>query len=161
MRKKKRLNPTMSLLLNSLVDMLTILLVFLLKSYSASPELNVTLPGLEIPTSHSDKDPETTLTIIVTQNSINIEKKTLAQIKDWEIVGIAKEELLIPELYNYLKNEAENQKYLASLRGREFEGKISLIADKRMPFYLLKKIMYTAGQAEFAIFKFATFREES
>lgn len=159
-RRKKRLQPAMTIMLNSLVDILTILLLFLLKSFSVSPELNVNLPNLTLPASTSDKTPETTLSIILTKDKIVINDKTIATIKDWQISGIKKEDLLIPGLYEYLKKEAEKQKYLAKLTGKKFDGKLTLLADKDMPFYILKKIMYTAGQAEFSLFKFATYKEE-
>ncbi len=159
-RRKKRLQPVMSLMLNSMVDMLTILLVFLLKSFSTQPELNVNMPNLTLPVSSSDRTPEVTASIIVTKDKIVYGDKVIAKLNNWNVENMKEEEFLIPGLYEALTKEAEKQKYFARLRGEEFEGKLTLIADKGMPFLLLKKIMYTAGQAEFALFKFATYKEE-
>jgi len=147
--------------MTSLIDMFTIILVFLLKSYSAV-ELNVTPSQyLSLPVSISSKMPEDTLVVTVAKNAIVVEGKPVAEVNRYgDVVGMDPEDIVIAPLYAVLKSHSDRLKARAEKFGTNFEGEITLQGDKEIPFKLLKRVMQTAGKAEFGEFKFATYKTE-
>ena len=62
---------------------------------------------------------------------------------------------MIDPLYDSLTEAVDHQKKVQKYNKQsKFEGIITVIADRHVPFGLLTKVMYTAGQAEFSKFKF-------
>ncbi len=145
----------------NLIDMFIIIIIFLLKSYSASTEANiVTSPGLKLPLSSTDRDIKEYVNLTVTEDGIFVERKVVAKIVNGNIEGLKPQDILIPTLYDELEKRRE---YIEKIQmynpNVEFKGEINLIAHKSIPFLILKKIMFTAGQAGFGEFKFVTQKE--
>jgi len=145
----------------NLIDMFVIIIIFLLKSYSASTEANIVVsPKLKLPLSSTDKEIKEFVNITVTKDEILVEKKPVARIVDGKIEGIPQNEFLIPTLYDELMKRKEKilkvQEYNPDV---QFKGEINLIAHESVPFSIVKKIMFTAGQVGFGEFKFVTQRE--
>ena len=149
------------LTINSLMDAMTIILIFLLINYSVDP-LKVDFPDLQLPASTTEVNPEQSAAVIITEKSIIVSDKEVVPIKDGMVDKVFKagEEtaLRIEPLFEALIKEATNQKQIASLRGGKFQGLITVIADRKVPYRLLTEVLYTAGQAEFAKFKFAVMK---
>ncbi len=64
---------------------------------------------------------------------------------------------LISLLYERLLEKAETAKDLAMRTGSEefeFKGEILLQCDKRLPFSVIREVMFTAVQAQFGNFRF-------
>ena len=134
------------LLITPLVDMLTILLIFLLINFAASGRL-MYLGDLYLPFSTSQLDLELSAEIAVTQEEMFLDGfPFLRNVK--EITESP--DLMIEPLYSALvekadafkEKELEDQNYI-------FVGKIVIQGDKSIPFRLLKKIIYTADRADF------------
>lgn len=149
------------LTINSLMDAMTIILVFLLINYSVDP-LKVDFPDLQLPASTTDINPEQTAAVVITEKSIIVSDKQVVPIKDGLVDKVFKSgdetSLQIEPLFEALNNEASNQKQIAQLRGGKFQGLLTVIADRKVPYRLLTEVLYTAGQAEFAKFKFAVLK---
>lgn len=156
-----RLTGEVTLTLTSLMDIFTILVIFFLKSFSVQPESNVTLSDkLKLPVSTSEKTIKQAVNLVISKDMIVVEGKPVMRVIEWEPEGTRREELMIEPLYTALKKESDKIKYIATFNEAvEFKGEINLIADKDIPFSLLKKILYTAGQAEFGEFKFTAMKE--
>ncbi|MFZ3071823.1 MAG: biopolymer transporter ExbD, partial [Thermodesulfobacteriota bacterium] len=59
----------------------------------------------------------------------------------------AGEELLIEPLYARLKKEAEKTLFIAGVNpSLELSREVVILGDRRIPFNLLQKVMYTCGQ---------------
>jgi len=147
--------------INSLMDILTIMLVFLLKSYATDP-INIT-PGsdLDIPKSSSMLKPEATVMVTVSKSAIIVDNQPVLVIKDGKVEAAQKrggeDGYFIIPLNKVLVDAAEKKRRLASVNPTvEFKGVCTLVMDKETPYRLLAEVMYTAGQAEFKKFKFAT-----
>lgn len=140
----------------SLIDIFVILTIFLLKSYSAQPESNVTVsPKLRLPLTTSEKHVTELINIVISKDIISIEGKTVSALEDGNIRGIKPEELMVPPVFEALQKEKEKIEYLSKYNPEiEFKGEINLISDKEIPFSVLKKILFTAGQVGFGEFKF-------
>ena len=147
--------------INSLMDILTIMLVFLLKSYATDP-INITPgPDLDIPKSSSMLKPAATVMVTVSKSAIIVDNQPVLVIKDGKVEASQKrggeDGYFIIPLNKVLVDAAEKKRRLASVNPTvKFEGICTLVMDKETPYRLLTEVMYTAGQAEFSKFKFAT-----
>lgn len=161
-RKKvrKRAAQDMELNITSMMDMFTIILVFLLKSYSTDAETKIDQsPSIQLPTTVASMIlEENAPSVIITKHAILVNgSKTVAAVKNWHVEGLdPAQPYLIPGLLKALSKIAERQKFIAAHNpGMEFKGLIVVQADRHMPADLLTKVMYTVGQAEYAKIKLA------
>ena len=99
-RAKKKKNAQVSLKLTSMIDMFTILLVFLLKSFSAEGQIMTVTKDLKLPESSAQKSPQPASIVAITNEYILLDGKQVASIADEMISN----ELLISGLANELKN---------------------------------------------------------
>ena len=148
-------NEEMHLNITSLIDVLTILLVFLLKSYSAEPEGAVTISDeIKLPTSASrQKINENTTAVTITKSAVLVDNKTqVATIgPDWTIEASNPDNPFeIEPLITALSEVAEKKDYIASNNPNfEFDGKIVIQGDEAMPSRVLAAVLYSVGQAGF------------
>ena len=124
----------------SLMDIFTILVFFLLASSSNVQVANSKL--VELPNSIADQKPREALVILVSQEDVYVQGKSVVSVESI----IAQNESSIPEL----KSELE---LLKSLRRYEIEPEggheVIISADKGVPFGTLKKIMSTCTEEGF------------
>jgi len=157
--RKKHNKPKRSidlgLNLTSMMDMFTIILVFLLKSYSATGNLIAIPKDYKLPESIAEQNPTVTVNISVKYDEFDPEKSAII-VGDYRIgydvisrVMADKRSFLIPELKQILVEEAKKEKLVKRAAGKEFEGLVNIIGDKNVPYSLLLKIMSTCGQTEF------------
>lgn len=135
---------TFALRLTSMIDMFTILLVFLLKSYSAEGQIMTITKDLRLPESTATKPPSVASVIAITREWILLDGRPIEAIKTIE----SSNTLLIEKLYNELRNLRTLTEGLGQLSESMtgFRGTIAIQGDKDIPFSLLKKIMLTCGQ---------------
>ncbi len=151
--------------ITSLMDIMTIILVFLLKSYSVSP-VNVTpTEDLQLPISNAKLDPVEAVPITISKNYILVDDKPVVEVKNGKVDASEKSDgesgFLIDKVYNALKENAEKQKTIAQYNdAQQFKGMALLIADESTPYRLLTEVLYSAGQAEFGNFKFVVLKKE-
>lgn len=160
-RKKKRdYGKPMPFSMNSMLDILTIILVFLLKSYSASP-VNITqAEDLKLPESMSTLKPEDTVTVALSKRNLMVDSQPVVEVRDGKVDASAKRDgehsYFITPLYDALFEKAENARNVAKYNPDvDFKGRLMMVADSATPFRLLSEVMYTAGQAEYSQYKFA------
>lgn len=142
--------------ITSLLDILVILLVFLLKNYSAS---NVTLnipENISLPRSDSQEVNTESVVVQVSSERIWVDDKEVlnsntAKSKIYDDGGRR-----IISLYNELVEKKNSFKLLekATGGGQEFSGNVSLVVDKKIEYSYLKKLMYTCASAGFKEYKF-------
>ena len=141
--RRRRGQGDFRLRLTSMIDMFTILLVFLLKSYSAEGQIVTLSKDLRLPDSTAEKPPISTPIIIVTQEWLLLDDEQLVQIAE---VARSKALEILP-----LKKRLQEKRALAERLGRMdaalgFKGNITIQGDREIPFRILKKIMYTCGR---------------
>ncbi|RME30007.1 hypothetical protein D6792_02320 [Candidatus Parcubacteria bacterium] len=130
-----------------MIDMFTILLVFLLKSYSAEGQIMSVAPDLRLPNSTAQKSPETTSIIAVTNEMILLDGNPIARVD--EVMKDTKQ-ILIPALLKDLATKRKISEKIGEIHSDiGFTGKISIQADKELPYLIIKKIMFTCGRVGF------------
>lgn len=140
-RKERKLN--LSLRLTSMMDMFTILLVFLLKSFSAEGQIVTVANDLTLPHSSSTKRPKASPIIAITKEWILLDDKPLVKVRE---VG-KRTDLLIPELDQALQFSRSVAEGLGRQdAGLGFHGVVDIMGDREAPFALIKRVMFTCGK---------------
>ena len=146
--------------INSLMDIMVILLVFLLKSYGEQT-IQATGQDLKVPESATKLSPEDMMTITVSRSSILVNDEKVNDVpvdKSQKRGGDAGFEII--DLLDRLTEIIEVQKRQAKQMGSEFKPIVTIVADRSIKYRLLTEVMYTAGQAGLSKFKFAVIKSE-
>ena len=160
--RSRRLKQNQGLNITSMMDMFTIILVFLLKSFGeSSVELKVN-PNIHLPSSISSKAPINIVSLVVDKSSLLIEDQYVLNHVNGKIPSqyLSDNNLKVLPLYKRLSAFAKLQKKFSPEKTKKIAGKILLQMDKDLDFEILRQIMYTAGMAGFDNFKFLTTKKE-
>jgi biopolymer transport protein ExbD len=141
-----------------MMDMMTILVVFFLKSFSVSSEnINLDPDEIMLPRSSSELKPHQAVKLTITRRAILVEDDPVAAVKKGEVDSSIKRDgqssYLITPLLNLLQKHATRLKELERRKMGKFEGEVVVIADQNTPYRLLSEVLYTAGQAEFGKYR--------
>ncbi len=156
---RKNQDGTFTLQITSMIDMFTIILVFLLKSYASSSVEIAVNQNVRLPSSTASTAPVEALKLIVSTKGVYVDDKQVAVIENGNIANSyldPKDQKFIRPLYDALKAQAEKSKAIAQQnKDMEFEGKVIFQADQGLDYKLLRKVMYTSSFAGYTDFKFA------
>ena len=159
--RKKPVNTSLNI--TSMMDMFTIILLFLLKSFSADGSMLTNADNLQLPNSISKKRPQdVTLQLAVTRDSIMIDNEPVEstiKIRDMEQskFDVDTASLLDMQLKKHMRAEEE---MVAKGLLTNVEGKITVQVDKNIPFDVLYKIMRLCGRQGYVNMKFAVMMRE-
>jgi biopolymer transport protein ExbD len=136
--------------LTSLIDVMTILLVFLIKSFSVEGNLITPSDDLVLPVSSSDKSPKQQCTIELTRNAIIGDGEIIANLSD----VAASDSLLIEPLFKWMKMKGTHC-------GDTIKGKELMIqCDRELPYSNVKRVMYSCSKAGYNRFSVLVIQEE-
>jgi len=155
-RHHNRLKRSYAFNLVSLMDIFTILVFFLLVN-SADVQ---TLPDpkeLELPQSLAEQPARESVVVMINRNEILLQGRPIISLEQAK----AGEEENLPTLAGALQNQI-SERLTQPAPGEELAGRgeITIMADKNLPFSLLKKVMLTCTQAEFGKISLAVLQEE-
>lgn len=142
-RNHRRLAQTPRLNLVALMDIFTILVLFLMVNNGdvevLQPERNITLPE-----SVSEQKPELALIIKVTAEDVTVQGIRVAGVSE----ALAQPDNTLPVLAQELQYQASRAPELAE--SEQLSGRpIIVMGDEHMPYKLLKRIMATCAQSEY------------
>ncbi|MBN1781434.1 biopolymer transporter ExbD [bacterium] len=153
--------------LTSMMDMFTILLVFLLKTYSTHGQLINPSQDLTLPSSNVQNPPEVGLDITVSSDMVLEDGRSVI---GWILVNGKPVEktanldemrgYIIPNLQSVLQQYAEEGRRLEERFGTKFSGKVTIQGDKQLPYRLLIKILATCGQSNFPNMRLVVYQTE-
>jgi biopolymer transport protein ExbD len=143
-KKKKPLGTEMSLQITSMADIFTILLVFLLKSYSVGALEVQPIRGLQLPVANHNDSSESRITLEIAENTVQLDGQAVLPLKNFEFEGATRLDPLSQELARKRGLLQENS-----------QGKLVLVADARAPFETIEAVMKTAASQGFADLKLA------
>jgi biopolymer transport protein ExbD len=160
MRQKRRTRGTNVVKLNitSMIDMFTLMVVFLLQSYSAQGQLVTPSSGLVLPKSSVEKMAKEGVTVTMSQNGIMVENVVVVDKAAYEALKMQKEFLIAP-LHEVLSRYADESRKGAERFGSEFSGRISIQGDVEIPYNILTRVMYTCGQAGYPNMNLVVYRK--
>lgn len=158
-RKRRAGDEPGGLNINSLMDIMTIILVFLIKSFTTNPVTLRQAKDLQMPFSTANEEPPITTAILVTLNTIAVDDTPCQAVESGKISenDLAQSGMLISRCLEELQKTVDHQKRIAQLRPDRpaFNDTVVIMVDRFVPFKLITQVMYTAGQAEFSKFKFS------
>ena len=165
-KARQRAGEIKELNIVAMMDMMTILLVFLLKSYQAST-LSVNMSeGLTIPASSTQLSPQENISITISMYEVAVNDRRVVQMQAGVIPPTYKEggraeAFYVGSVFDALKKEVDKQKYIAQYnKNAPFSGRLNVIADRRITYRTLMEILYTAGQAELGEYKFMVMKND-
>lgn len=163
MSRRRRYEPvqrksSFGLNITSMTDMFTILLVFLLQTYSTSqvhidPEKN-----LRLPSSNTTANPVESIKVSISNDAIKIGETLITTVKNQDIESKdldRNDSNFILPLFKALDDIAKKAETPAAK-----EGKILLQAEASLPYQTLRRVMYTASMAGFPQLKLVTIAGE-
>lgn len=147
--------------ITAMMDLMTIILVFLIKSFSASSITVTASEDVRPPMSSARATPKDTVAITVTAKSIMVGDKRKVELKDAVVNAAEMQGKLILPLDAALKKEVEKLEKIAERNpNAPFNGEVSIIGDKRVPYDLLSSVLYTAGQNKLEHFRFIILQKD-
>jgi len=155
-RTQKFVPPKLQL--TSMMDMFTILLIFLLISFS-SEVVRMKIDGnIQLPKSTAKQDYRNNIRLVVAQDSLWLGDEAVAKIKDGAVVGLDPANLQRSVLYRKL-SACRQKAGKAVENGTAEDNVILFICDKRLSFKTINSIIKTAGMAGFPNFQFGVLEQ--
>jgi biopolymer transport protein ExbD len=137
--------------LTSMVDMLTILVVFLLQTFSASGELLSVQKNIVLPEAQNFKDLEQAPIIAVAKDSVTLNGAMEADANELNQENTS--DWKIAKLHDDLVTLKNNFKLLHP--SENFAGTVIVQADRNVDFKVIKKVMFSCAVAGYGNVNFA------
>ncbi len=142
-RTYKRHKGTTQLNLVSLMDIFTILVFFLLVNTS-DVEVLPSTKSVKLPESYAEQPPAEAVTVMVTKEAILVQGRKILSVQE----ALDNELTDIPALQQALE-EIAARTILPVAEGDAARPEMNVMADKHIPYRLLKKIMLTGSKAKY------------
>ncbi|MDR0307665.1 MAG: biopolymer transporter ExbD [Chitinispirillales bacterium] len=151
-----------SLNITSMMDMFTIILVFLIKSFSADGSILTNADNLVLPNSESRKKPqEVNLQIAVTSDMILLDNAAVVPTEDVKNISAEKHDPFIAKLEEKLKVCLAMEEEMVRMGAlNAVQGKIAVQIDKNIDFDVMFKVMNTCGKAGYNNMNFAVMERD-
>lgn len=160
-KEREQAGEISELNLTAMMDMMTIILVFLLKSFSASNVAMVSGDDVRPPVSSTRLTPNDAVPVTITASSILVKEREVVRLVDGRVPAEQLDGRTVMALAEELKKEVAKLKTIAQHREDvPFSGEMSVIADREVPYQLLTTVLYTAGQAELDSYRFVVLQKE-
>jgi len=136
-----------------LIDILSTLVAFLLV-YSTEVEVIQNSKGIEIPQSIAQQAPKQSVVVMITKGDLFVQGERVASVADVQ----ASKDSIIGPLHDALKRPLLVGKEMSErdLAQRE----ITIMADKSLPYDVLKKVMSTCTDADYGRISLAVIQKE-
>ena len=166
-RKLKRHGPHSAHGLNiyPMMDMMTILLVFMVMQFAASSAASIQQSEeLTIPYSTSEVQLEEAVAVQISRSAILVDGEPIVELRNGLVDPDQKRGgangFLITRLSRKMNRVRDQKKQIAEINPQApFTGSVSIIADRRTPYRTLSEVIYTLGQSEFSELRFIVSRE--
>lgn len=170
-RRKGKRAVTATLSLTAMVDMFTVLVIFLLQAYTSNPTVLINPEEVMLPQAEQTKELKPAAVITIAKGNVYVEKvqvATMEEVKasvDW-IMPRLRDELV--KLLQMKKAEYDSLlrtkvQTIIGAKPEDFKDandwkKVTIQADKDIDYLSVKKVMYTiaasgAGEYNFAVMK--------
>jgi biopolymer transport protein ExbD len=159
-RDRERAAEVRELNITAMMDIMTIILVFLLKAYSTSAVSMTASEDVHPPVSSTRLTPHDTVAVTVTPHAILVGDKRVVELEHGQVPKALMHGRRIEPLSAALAHEVEKLKYIAARNpGAQFSHELSVIGDRSVPYDLLLSVLYTAGQNELENYRFVVLQQ--
>jgi biopolymer transport protein ExbD len=142
-RRARKMSTVTSINLVSMIDIFTIMIIYLLVNTAA-----VQIVGAEqvdLPTSIAEEPPRENIAIILTKDDVLVDGEAVMKVADIKANG--------PDVIPLLKQALLSVSPLSHAQqanASEEGGEVNILADKSIQYSLLKKVMTTCADSQFA-----------
>ncbi|MBR3668714.1 MAG: biopolymer transporter ExbD [Fibrobacter sp.] len=154
MRKTRKYGEDVPFSLTSMMDMMTIILVFMIKNIDAEGQLVTQAENLVLPNSTSKIQPkEVSLTVVVDNGFVVVDNEKIVPTAD----VLAQDSLLVEKVNTVLQDRRQIEKdhALANNLPADEAGHIIVQIDKNIPYDAMYKVMATCGFSGYTNIAFA------
>ncbi len=151
LRRKNGAHMDMNLV--ALIDVFTILIFFLLSS--SGVETLISPKAVDLPIADVEKDPEPAVLLVVSGDDILVDGRRVASVAEVEKAAVD----VIPALEAELKLLGQRTAVLDA--NKADQQAITIMADRQMPYSVLRKLMVSCARASFADVRFAVRKKEA
>ena len=142
-----------------MVDMMTMLVIFLLQQFSATGEVLFMQKDIKLPDAQHGQLIEVAPVVAISSAQVVVTGQKVADVADLDKDGGY---LNIPALEERLRDEKKRWDYIHQNdpdREKNWKGDVNIQADVKVPFRLVKRVMFSAAQAGYFNVNFATLDE--
>lgn len=159
-KARERAGEIKELNIVAMMDMMTIILVFLLKSYAASAISLTQSEDIKPPISSTRAVPKDTVAVTITPKDILVGDRVVVTLQNGQVPPGLLDGRLVKPLDQALRREVEKLKLIAARNpSAPFSKELSVIGDRKIPYDLLLTVLYTAGQAELENYRFVVLQK--
>jgi len=154
-QRKRKEFQILELQLNSLVDIFSTLIFFLLQLFAAGAE-GVVSQDIKLPVSISQKEMQAETVVAITPTDILVEGFSVANLSE----ELAKEnEIIIPGLSSILTKIRERAfAWQAAGADTDWQGKVIIQGHKEVSFEIVKRVLATCGKEGFSLISLAVIK---
>jgi biopolymer transport protein ExbD len=138
-----------------MVDMMTMLVIFLLQQFSATGEVLYMQKDIKLPEAQHGQTIEVAPVIAISAEHVVVTGQKVADVRELE----ADQLLNIQPLEERLRDEKKRWDFIHQNdpdRDKSWKGDVNIQADVKVPFRILKRVMFSAAQAGYYNVNFAT-----
>src|SRR5512143_1889679 len=151
-----RKNTNAELNVVPMVDMMTMLVIFLLQQFSATGEVLFMQKDIKLPDAQHGQMIEVAPVVAISSREVVVTGQKVADVADLERDSGY---LNIPQLEERLRDEKKRWDFIHQNdpdRDKNWKGDVNIQADVKVPFRLVKRVMFSAAQAGYYNVNFAT-----
>lgn len=136
-----------------MVDMMTMLVIFLLQQFSATGEVLYMQKDIKLPDARHGQMIEPAPTVAISADQVVVTGQKVADVADLDRdQGF----LDIPALEERLRDEKKRWDFIhQNDPTQKWDGIVNIQADQRVPFRIVKRVMYSCGVAGYFNLNFA------
>ena len=160
--------------MTAMVDMFTVLCVFLLQNYATTNQVLPMPEKVDLPIAHETKELKPSNVVVVSMDGIVLNNIKLAEFRsvkeqeDWLIKALAENlqrsiqdgDARKKTLGNQLRDAVNEAKQIAKPVETDDFRKLTIQADKNIDFLTIKKVMYTVTEAGIQEINFAVLKKD-
>ncbi len=141
-----------------MVDMMTMLVIFLLQQFSATGEVLYMQKDIKLPDARHGQQIEVAPVVAISSAQVVVSGQKVADVADLEKDQAA----VIGALVEKLRDEKKRWDFIHQNdadREKNWKGEVNVQADVKVPFRVLRRVLASAGEAGYGNVNFAAMEE--
>jgi biopolymer transport protein ExbD len=137
-----------------MVDMMTMLVIFLLQQFSATGEVLYMQKDIKLPDARHGQQIEIAPVVAISASQVVISGQKVAEVAELERDASA----VISPLVEKLRDEKKRWDYIHQNdrdREKNWKGEVNVQADVRVPFRVVRRVLASANEAGYGMVNFA------
>jgi len=143
-----------------MVDMMTMLVIFLLQQFSATGEVLYMQKDIKLPDARHGQQIEVMPVVAISSSQVVVSGQKVAEVSELE----KDPSQIIAPLVEKLRDEKKRWDFIHqndSDREKNWKGEVNVQADVKVPFRVVRRVMASASEAGYGNVNFATVEEST